>query len=465
MNFKKLSLMGAAGAITLLTACNLFNPNGAEQGSCPGDDAECYVALGQSLVQQENFDAAMAAYGKAAEIDSSKSEAYWGYATAASFKYNVNLGSLLDDLESAAGGDPSAFTEGKSNAELTARIRVSKAVLDAMERLSDRDTLSKWYGYIKDSTNAGVDPKFAQRRAFIIHYLDTVTAPSRQREMFPLSDRKKIFNDAIIQFAPYKMMYTILNLYDLDPVGTFDDHDRIMMNLLGKDGNLGDITDLAEQMKTDTVLKAEVNDKILQLQTGLGDVAQLLSYFGGAPSDTAGASAQTQSKGQMDSAITSLGGALVFYQFGDKLDNDADGCIDEEFIDSLDNDLDGFVDEDARLINGNGVLIGPTATGPADNVDNDHSGSKDAADAGENKLGGFTGAKDVLTYVVISGRGDNFVLQPAHKDGPRMDYRIALQSDSLAVHLATSGTPAPGTPLRAKLDSAKTLVGGCWTNY
>lgn len=199
----------------------------------------------------------------------------------------------------------------------------------------------------------------------------------------------------------------------------------------GSEGIHG-LDSLAGQMQTDTALQDLVNQKLLDLQNGLTDLQHLLDSLQ-APSDS--------SLG----VDPSVGGPVAFYQFGDKLDNDGDGCIDEEIVDSLDNDLDGFIDEDARLIN-------------PDHVDNDHNGSQDEQDAGENKLGGTTASRDLLAFVALSGQGSNWV--KIKKEDPGMDLRIKIQGDSLAL---PSRKLLPG--YAQKLDSAKTLVGGCWRNY
>jgi hypothetical protein len=465
MNFKKLSTLAAAAGAILLVGCNLFNPNGAEESSCDSGNAECYITLGQSLIQQKNFSAAMNAYSTAMAIDSSKSEAYLGYATAVTFKYNMQLGSLLDDMQAASNSNPTAFIE-HDDAVLTSRLQMSSEVVKVLARLADRDSLTRWYQYLTDTTQQSKDPYFTARKTFITNYLAAHPSGSRSATQFPLTDRKKKFENNVFQYAPHLLLYTILHTYDLDGNNIFTESDRAMRTLLSSTGSgLGDITELAEQMKTDTVLQQSVNNKILELQSGLGGISELLTLFnvGADGADTLGAQAQSQK--QIDSAITSLGGTLVFYQFGDKIDNDGDGCIDEEIPDQKDNDGDGFVDEDARVLTGNGILVGPTATGPADSVDNDRNGRKDAADAGENLFGGATPAiADYLTFVVLSGQQENWIVNGARKDQSNMDFRVRLQADSLAVRLTPGARPVP--PLyAAKLDSAKTFVGGCWRNY
>jgi hypothetical protein len=76
------------------------------------------------------------------------------------------------------------------------------------------------------------------------------------------------------------------------------------------------------------------------------------------PGDTACSKVGDQIKGSDkvgDSAITQVkkfiqdaGSTVVIYKVFDKVDNDGDGCIDEELLDGIDNDGDGKVDEDSR---------------------------------------------------------------------------------------------------------------------
>jgi hypothetical protein len=193
------------------------------------------------------------------------------------------------------------------------------------------------------------------------------------------------------------------------------------------DGEIGGL----DSILSDTGLQHEINQKILDLQSGLGSLEDLLQQFG--INDTT------------DTASTGPVGEIAFYQFGDHKDNDGDGCLDEEIIDSLDNDLDGFVDEDARVT-------------VADGVDNDHKNGAD--EAAENLAGTLLSpqAPYLLTFVALSGQGESWV--KIKKDAANMDVRLRIQKDSLFL---PSRALLPN--YAAKIDSAKTLVGGCWRNY
>jgi hypothetical protein len=52
---------------------------------------------------------------------------------------------------------------------------------------------------------------------------------------------------------------------------------------------------------------------------------------------------------EVQSTLDSIGESSKFWRLADKIDNDGDGCVDEEIFDSKDNDGDGIIDEDLRL--------------------------------------------------------------------------------------------------------------------
>jgi hypothetical protein len=167
--------------------------------------------------------------------------------------------------------------------------------------------------------------------------------------------------------------------------------------------------------------------------------------------------------------ITSMGDAVMFYQFGDGKDNDGDGCIDEEFMDDVDNDMDGFVDEDAR------VFRNPLA----ECLDNDRNGTGGAAskpcptltvDPGEDTVGVAVNANFPrrlgFVHAFLAANPDSVWIKiprklPDGSSNPEMNLRIAIQRDSLA----TKTKAQLEGPLKNKLDSAKMLMGGCWRNY
>ena len=401
----------AAALLAALGLAGCFGDNPATPAEPPvetGILAQRTLDSAQALVQNKKFAASLPYFERAIALDSNLSQAYFGYATAVSLHYGLDLAAILEDLEAASKGNADKFLDHPDSV-LTRRLQAASRINRVLDALVNRDSLS-------------------------------TTAK-------PLTDGKVTFDNIALQFAVYKFVYFLSSVHDLDRNDTLDFRDRPYFNL--RQGSLGILDSLAREMKFDTSLQARVNQKLLDLQNGLGDIEWLLSRMNAL--DTAGS--QYGTKNLLDSAIAGMDEAMPFYQFGDRKDNDGDGCIDEEIVDSLDNDLDGFVDEDARVINGNGA-----GTGPADGVDNDHNGQKDAADAGENKLGGSTASKQVLVFVALSGQGENWV--KIKKGSANMGTRIQIQKDSLSL---PASALKPG--YTAKLQSVKDQVGGCWRNY
>jgi len=419
----------------MLTGCFGNDPHSAPDPAAP-------LAVADSLYQSGKYAEAMTAYEQAIAQDSTLSQAYVGYTQATLRFYGINGTAVRLELAHLISFDSLL---NHSDSELTSRLQAFKRVTRVLGILADRDTLSRNFRYLDSASSA--DPLASPHKAAIRVYLahsDQGAAGYRPRAQFPLTDGKVTYADIISDLAAYLLHLTVLKVYDLDGNGMFTEADRKMRILLAP-GSTGDLQGLSDSMRTDTVLQAVVNQKILDLQNGLADLPGELGFLQG-----------------HDSLAGGLGQAVTFYQFGDHKDNDGDGCIDEEIVDSLDDDLDGFIDEDARLINGNGLLSGASATGPGDGVDNDRNGRLDAGDAGENKFGGTTPQRNLLTFVLLWGDAANWV--QIKKDDPTMDIRFRIQMDSLAVRLVPGQRPVPAA-YQAKLDSAKTLIGGCWRNY
>jgi hypothetical protein len=201
----------------------------------------------------------------------------------------------------------------------------------------------------------------------------------------------------------------------------------------------------------------------------MGANTQLAQLFQPAGSND---SAGSQDVNEM---IASMGDAVLFYQFGDGLDNDGDGCIDEEIIDEKDNDLDGFVDEDARVV----------PLGLPDNIDNDHNGKMDPYNAQLNPVNYdsleapvadsvFSVHEKVLGFVHKYLRENNELgitdpklttwVKIKKDNSTEMPLRLAIQKDSLALKVKRAGGVVPDS-LKSKVNDAKSVIGGCWRNY
>ena len=471
-------IRGALLAIALAVGgCNLFNPGGEGDAGNVNPTAE-----GDEFIRRGEYAKALAAYDRAIRQDSTNSQAYVGYATAATLLYKLNHLGILNDMKETA-DDPTTFAFlAHPDSVLTLRLQAASRVRLVLGRLTDRDTLTRWYNYLTDSTSedARNDTAYATRRLFIENYLvkaDLDSAGYRKRNRFPLTDFRQPYSNIVLDYTAFDLLYTITRLYDLDRNDTIDNRDALMKKLQFGSGNgfsIDSLSTIAGDLENDTAAAGNLNALIAGMQSGLLGTSQLAQLIA-PPSSEGGGSTEEEQSANIDSAIASIGDAILFYQFGDKLDNDGDGCIDEEILDEKDNDFDGFVDEDARVI-------------PADKpdlVDNDRNGKTDpffiptntnvaTVDSSEGPVGatvypafphtlGF-----VHKYLVATGQlnidDPDWVEAGAKNNGDRMPERIAIQADSLAVKVARNGGVVPDS-LVAKIQNAKNVVGGCWRNY
>ena len=105
-----------------------------------------------------------------------------------------------------------------------------------------------------------------------------------------------------------------------------------------------------ENALNDTAVLNQFNNSLSQLQS---DLANTLDNVLPKVSDALEESGMFDGEG---SAISQLLGAdaeansqtakatIGFYKVGDGIDNDGDGCVDEEILDGIDNDGDGLIE-------------------------------------------------------------------------------------------------------------------------
>ncbi len=168
---------------------------------------------------------------------------------------------------------------------------------------------------------------------------------------------------------------------------------------------------------------------------------------------------------------TEVDRAMIFLEVGNAIDDDGDGCIDEEIPDGLDNDGDGEIDEDMRhyetyvmdVNHENYQESNPTKireiklTERYRFIDIDGNGvygeedpderefiypTKQREEAGKNGL--FKFAKD-LAWEGTAETAEGLEKRIAYKDSVRLD------TDSLNI--------------KYDLEWRKKHVGGCWNNY
>ena len=445
---------GALGLGLFLAACNVFNPSG--EGDA-GASQDAQLADGENYFRDQDYKSSYETFDAAIKADSTNSMAYYGYSKATMRYWQVNASTLLTEVSKAQDQSGIPFITS-DDWTITRYLQATSKVRLALGAMTDRDTLTRWYYYAKDPSGktAAKDPLAAKRIAFMNDYWDKADkgyAGCHRKSEFPLSDLKLSSQKIIADFGFVELIYAVTHLRDLNGDNVIDSNDNLLKKLtFSVDGGfkMDNLKDIVDSLDTPEK-KAQFNTLIQNVAGGLASAGNVLDLLGpalsqGGATDSLGNKDLSQSVTQnVDSVISTLGGAITFYQFGDEKDNDGDGCVDEEIPDGKDNDGDGLIDEDARFT-------------PVDVVDNDHNGKGKNAftdpDPGE-----LLDADAKLVFTTDAG----FRPGPLYADKAT---HILIQKDSLQIRYDKAGSAAAlGLEYREKLDSAKKNIGGCWNNY
>lgn len=477
----------------IFAGCNIFNPGGE------GDPGNTNLnQQGEEYFRRGQYGKAMQAFEKAIAQDSTNSMAYYGYAKSAVQFYKLDKIGVINDAEATA-KDPATFAFLQhSDSLLTLRLQAAYNVRRVLGLLTDRDTLTRWYNYLTDSSAADpgsddYDSLYTQRRDFISQYLVHASFPDstryRRPASFPLTDFRMTYRNIIIDYTAIELLYTITRLYDLNRDNVIDSADAMMKKLkFGSSAGfqIDSLSLIAADLENDSAAASDLNVLITNLGSGLINTSQLTAMMGGGKKSDS-SSTETQTSSNMDSVIASLGDAVLFYQFGDQIDNDGDGCIDEELLDERDNDFDGYVDEDARTIPAtksdgidndlNGRMDPPSPLQPSPFPAGNDSLEAPIGDAlypGHGHVLGFVYAYLDTTYQTVNGAPvkernlnapeilSTWVKIKKGSPEEELKIRLALQRDSLLVKRLPSGR-LPDS-LFNKLQNARNQVGGCWRN-
>lgn len=436
-----------------VAACNVFNPSGeGDAGTSQG----ALMATAEEQFRQMDYLSAQASFDAALKSDSTSSLAYYGYAKSVMRYWDVSAADLLTEVSSgASGGIPFI---GATDWTLTRYLKSTSKTRRLLSKMTERDTLTRWYYYTLDPTSKAYerDKDAAKRAAFMADYwakADLGLPGYYKKSQFPLSDLKLGYQKVIADYGFVELVYGIAKLRDLngdDSIGSQDDLiKKLAFNTEGGGFKVDNLASIQEDLATNPESRQQLNNLISNVSTGLSSAGTVIDLLGpalasqgGSGTDTAGLNEKVTE--DMDSVISSLGNAVTFYQFGDARDNDGDGCVDEEILDGKDNDGDSFTDEDARI-----SLI--------DTVDNDHNGKHGSADPNEqpptNSL--LTGNATLL-----------FVSDASFKKGAKYTdkgAKIGAQKDSLSFKVNAGFSLSAGEKIL--LGNYKTDIGGCWNNY
>lgn len=293
-----------------VVSCNVFNPSGT--GEYP-DDPDAYVDLGQRALQGRRFQEAWTDFSQAISLDSSKSLAYQGLAKAEMGRWGFSISQLVEIADS-----------------------ISAPGADKLEVLLRQDSI--WFSRIYPPM---------MRVAAIYSRLRTLDSSGRSDGVFPsrlienelstIQNNQSYFlvidfnRDTLIQRSELEGV----KLMDLASGGLGVDPDKLKSKIDPVTGAI------------DAGTKSSINGILQNVNSINQDSAlrsKLLGSSGGGDEVTGGIDENAKA------FFRQLGSSTSFYLVNDSLDNDGDGCVNEEVNgDDIDNDGDSLVDEDSRI--------------------------------------------------------------------------------------------------------------------
>ena len=292
-----------------IAGCNLFHPTDSRDAE--SDDPDALTLDGYLEFQNSNFDSARRFFNRAIEADSGHSEAWIGLA-----KCVLSTQEGLNTFELVSYTQEKKDENGKNTNEFLTMPDEKAAII-----------------------SAGIDSVMVYLNQFI------------ERDTTDRTDKKIRFKNIADSYTILQLTKAALHIRSVQTQLTSvvsTDHSGMMMNLTTLN-DLGDslkpflkeMAAAAEAIKASPEAASEIikavlpdstrqyieDDEYADVTVGLANTVIQLNDR-----------AQTTPDDRYD----------VFFKFANIMDDDGDGCVDEEILDGFDNDGDGEIDEDVR---------------------------------------------------------------------------------------------------------------------
>lgn len=347
-----ISLLACLG-LTLfgIGACNLFNPSG--EGELEGDASDL-VAVGEARMRERDFQGAYEAFSKALEANPRASLAWHGLSKASVARDSLPITDLIrraQELGNLQPGDKMPFlTEADS-----VKNRFYKPLLrlqDILSRFRVLDSLG--------ATDGVYRYKRSQTDLLIAANLGLVMKLGDLNRDTLFDSRDNLLKGAFDSLSSGGIKPSAISadsFLSTGADGTPDTTGAVSPQKVA-DFNLF-LGGMSEDLETNrTVLKEAIKTSAVPAQDS-SDSAEDINV-------------------KIDNFLENAGGAIVFWKLNDSIDNDGDGCTDEDvWGDQKDNDGDGIIDEDARasyLFPDLVPTVGmPFARAPDDGIRNDRN--------------------------------------------------------------------------------------------
>lgn len=433
-------------------ACNLFNPSG--EGELDGDATDL-VAVGEARMRDRDFQGAYDAFSKALEADPRASLAWHGLSKASVARDSLPITDLIrraQELGNLKPGDKMPFlTEADSvkNRFYKPLLRL-QSILSRFKALDSLGATDGVYRYKRSET----DLLIAANLGLVMKLGDL--------------NRDTLFDsrDNLLKGA-----FDSISSGGIKPSAISADS----FLSTGADGTPDTTGAVSPQKVADfnTFLGGMSED----LETNRAVLKDAIKTAAVPPKDSTDTTAATPAEDEdlnakIDNFLESAGGAIVFWKLNDSLDNDGDGCTDEDvWGDQKDNDGDGIIDEDARasyLFPGLVPTAGmPFARAPDDGIRNDRNRTvrdsvKFVAGTDDDDSGYFVWADDkgrtraFASLVWVDPTTDS-VHARILRENPSKPASEQLEKTRNTIRLQVLALP----PARRIVEGAA-RIGGCW---
>jgi len=402
-------------------------------------------------MREKDFNAAYDDYSQALAIDSGKSLAWHGLSVASVGRDSLPITELIR-LAKSLGNMKSGDSVPMMKASDSIKNRYYKPLLrlqSILMRFQRRDSLGR---------TDGVYPCSREN--------DNLIIASNLGLLFKLSDLNR---DTIIDARDnlLKGAFDSMGKGGLKPGAIAAD------SFLAGTGGKADTTGTVNPQKVtdfNTFLTGMTSD--LSTNKTILDKVSPPSTSGSTTGSDTSSSSQTVNQ-QLQTFLDNTGNSVSFWKMNDSVDNDGDGCIDEEIWgDKKDNDGDGLVDEDSRiayLIPEAARVPGqPMARAPEDGILNDRQ--QLAGDSLKFVSGTDDGVKGFWTYADESGRtvvwaGLKWVDPKTDSVFTRLRAASPTATEADIVYKAriTIRQQILALPPNQRMIPGAARVGGCWS--
>ena len=290
-----------------MAGCNLFHPT--ESHDAENDDAAALTLDGYHEFQKSNYDSARRLFNRAIAADSGYSEAWVGLAKCVlNSQEGLNAFELVSYAQKA---DDKQQSNGFLEMQDHEAHLISKgidSVLIYLNKFIDRDTTGK-------------------------------------------TDQKVRFRDIADSYAILLLTKAALRIRNVQTELT----SVLSADSAGMKLNLNTLNDLGDSLKPFLQDMAAASEAIKVAPDASAEIIK--AYLPDSTRKDIGDEFYTDATVGLANTVIQLNDRAqtveeerteVFFVFGNGMDDDGDGCVDEEVIDNYDNDGDGEIDEDGR---------------------------------------------------------------------------------------------------------------------